>query len=263
MSYQRELTWREAIQRVLREAGEPMHYADVGDEIAKQQLRTNLGATPASTVTAVVTTDVKTHGTASTFQRFGPGMIGLREIVEQSTPEAAAEATADDTTTAERAGIVQALGMFWRRDRVEWKATPSLMGQQQTGSTPVNFADQRGVYLLHDGRETVYVGRSVDRPLGRRLFEHTIDRLNGRWDRFSWFGLLAVDEDGSLHEVANDCFGDALIIEAMEAVLIESLEPPLNRRRGDRLQEVGSLQAADPGYERRQREQLVMSLLQR
>ncbi len=61
MSYQRELTWRDAIQRVLREAGEPMHYADVGDEIAKQQLRTNLGATPASTVTAVVTSEIREH----------------------------------------------------------------------------------------------------------------------------------------------------------------------------------------------------------
>ncbi|MEM7806653.1 MAG: HTH domain-containing protein [Planctomycetota bacterium] len=263
MSYQRELTWREAVEKVLREAGEPMHYTDVADEIAKQELRINLGATPSTTVSATVGWDIRNHGDQSTFRRFGPGMIGLREAIEPPEPETPADSTPDGSVSGEVHGIVQALGMFWRRDRVEWKASPVLMGQQQPGSTPVDFSAQRGVYLLHDGRETVYVGRSVDRPLGRRLFEHTIDRLNGRWDRFSWFGLLGVDEGGHLHEVPNDGFGDAVIIEALEAVLIESLEPPLNRRRGDHLQEVEYLQAADPGYEQRQREQMVMSLLRR
>lgn len=30
--------------------------------------------------------------------------------------------------------------------------------------------------LVYDGREVIYVGRTTDRPLGRRLYEHTIDQ---------------------------------------------------------------------------------------
>ena len=157
--------------------------------------------------------------------------------------------------------VVRALGMFWRRERVDWKNHPTLMGQQQMGSTPVDFSGQRGVYLLHDGRETVYVGRSVDRPLGQRLYEHTNDRLNGRWDRFSWFGLLAVSDEGGLCESSATAVDDELMIEALEAVLIEALEPPLNRRRGDHLQEVEYLQAEDAAFQKQKRDQLLMQLI--
>ena len=88
--------------------------------------------------------------------------------------------------------------MFWRRNAVEWQATPKLLGKQQVGATPVDFNKQLGIYLLYDGREVIYIGRTTDRPLGRRLFEHLSDRLAARWDRFSWFGLLPVSEAGNL-----------------------------------------------------------------
>lgn len=69
---------------------------------------------------------------------------------------------------------------------------------QQIGAIPVDFNKQLGIYLLDDGREVIYIGRTTDRPLGRRLFEHTFDRMAVRWDRFSWFGLLPVSESGQL-----------------------------------------------------------------
>lgn len=62
----------------------------------------------------------------------------------------------------------------------------------------MDFNKQLGIYLLYDGREVIYIGRTTDRPLGRRLFEHTSDRMAARWDRFSWFGLLPVMETGAL-----------------------------------------------------------------
>lgn len=90
--------------------------------------------------------------------------------------------------------IISSFGMFWRRDAVEWVPTPKLLGMQQIGAEPVDFNKQIGIYLLYDGREVIYVGRATDRPLGRRLYEHTMDRFSSRWDRFSWFGLLPVSE---------------------------------------------------------------------
>ena len=130
-------------------------------------------------------------------------------------------------------GLVTAFGMFWRRSQVDWKRGRNvrLLGHSGEGST-VDFAGQIGVYLLHDGARTVYVGRDSKPRLGARLWEHTRDRLSGRWDRFSWFGLRPLLSNGALGE-AGDRFGTDLVVSTMEAVLIEGLEPPQNRRRGD------------------------------
>ncbi|MFO1355229.1 MAG: GIY-YIG nuclease family protein [Gammaproteobacteria bacterium] len=135
--------------------------------------------------------------------------------------------------------------MFWRRDAVQWAATTKLLGVQQLGATPVNFNTQLGIYLLYDGREVIYIGRTTDRPLGRRLYEHTLDRLAARWDRFSWFGLLPVSDSGHLQALPK-VYESAVIIPALEAILIEALEPRQNRKRGDDLSAVEFMQLEDP-----------------
>jgi hypothetical protein len=48
-----------------------------------------------------------------------------------------------------------------------------------------------------------------------------------------------------------------IIVTTMEALLIEGLEPPQNRRRGDDFRAVEYLQAEDPELEKRR----MMSLL--
>jgi len=42
----REMAWRKAIIKVLRDAGRAMHYTEIADEIIKQGLRRTGGATP-------------------------------------------------------------------------------------------------------------------------------------------------------------------------------------------------------------------------
>jgi hypothetical protein len=135
--------------------------------------------------------------------------------------------------------------MFWSRDKVSWISQPRILGQQQIGSSAVDFGEQKGVYLLHDDQGVVYVGRVTDQGLGKRLFQHTLDRLNGRWSRLSWFGVFPVRQDGSL---AKESFSVDIetVIVTMEAVLIEGLEPRQNRKRGDDFQAVEFLQAEDP-----------------
>ncbi|KAB7619403.1 HTH domain-containing protein [Alkalilimnicola sp. S0819] len=39
----KELTWREAIDKVLSESSDPMHYKDIADKIISDGLRKNLG----------------------------------------------------------------------------------------------------------------------------------------------------------------------------------------------------------------------------
>jgi len=56
-------------------------------------------------------------------------------------------------------------------------------------------------------------------------------------------------------------FSQKVVIETMEALLIESLEPPLNRKRGDIFSEIEFLQAVDPQIESDKRKQYLSELL--
>ena len=85
--------------------------------------------------------------------------------------------------------------------------------------------------------------------MGQRLFEHTRDRLTGRWNRFSWFGVRGVQGVGGL-------------IATMEALLIEGLEPPQNRRQGDGFNAVEFIQETDPEVVRERDRRVLAQLSQ-
>jgi hypothetical protein len=251
-----ELTWRDAIVRVLENSGEPAHYADIAEAIAEQHLRTNLGATPASTVNSIINTSIQSEGDHSLFQRVGRGIYSLRAFngAPQTHQVDVGSQEPDET------GLINAFGMYWTRDQVLWAAKPRILGAQQPGSTPVDFCDQRGVYLLYDGRSVVYVGRTTVQPLGTRLIQHISDRLNGRWDRFSWFGVYPVNASGDLNTTAAGGYDLNMLIVTMEALLIEGLEPPQNRKRGDDFRAVEFLQVRDPEIQKNQIIQLIDEL---
>ncbi|WP_145280518.1 HTH domain-containing protein [Pirellulimonas nuda] len=254
------LPWKTAILKVLTEQGEAMHYTDIAEVIVDQELREALGATPANSVNSIISLSIR-EDYDSPFYKAGRGLFGLK--IHQSMAPSVDVPMGDAIEEADGESdnmIIQALGMFWLRQNVYWKSAPSILGRQQVGADTVDFTDQRGVYLLHDRRDVVYVGRSVDRGLGQRLFEHTQDRLNGRWDRFSWFGLCGVDDHGHLTRPLLSCDSN-LIIHAFEAILIESLEPPQNRRRGDSLNAAEFMQARDPEIDRRQTRDLLQQVM--
>lgn len=236
----REIPWDDAIQRVLENADGALHYTDISERIVSQGLRTSVGATPAATVASYLRTSLSKKN--SPFLRTGRGEYGLRQP-SQHKPLAKAELVVRPEDIGET-GALRAFGMFWQRDSVIWDGKPRLLGRQGPETTPVDFAAQIGVYLLHDQARTVYVGRAAD-TLSARLRAHTVDRLSGRWNRFSWFGLRAVSEKGDLFE-SRVPWNQEVVIETMEALLIESLEPPLNRRRGDNFAAAEYQQFADP-----------------
>ena len=248
-----ELTWRKAIDQVLGASATPLHYNEITQQIIADGLRHNLGATPAATVNAQISTSIKHDGLSSPFIRVAKGTFAMANgTVAKKSPKKA-KLTPDvleSEESEEQYDIVSSFGMFWRRDAVEWVATPKLLGMQQIGSTPVDFNKQLGIYLIYDGREVIYVGRSTDRPLGRRLYEHTIDRMSARWDRFSWFGLLPVSASATLG-VLPTTFETAKLIPALEAILIEALEPRQNRKRGDDLAAAEYIQKVDPEIEKK------------
>src|SRR5271170_2020808 len=122
--------------------------------------------------------------------------------------------------------------MFWRRNLIDWSTTPELLGQQQGSNIIVDLCEQRGVYLLLDVSRVIYVGQVADQPLGLRLRQHTTDRHNGRWDRFSWFGIRRVTKEAKLVDADFTGLTANVLIDTLEALLIESIEPPQNRQRG-------------------------------
>lgn len=195
-----ELTWRKAIDTILSSSATPLHYNEITERIISEGLRKNLGATPAATVNAQISASIKHDGEASPYVRVSKGTFAMRSGTPGATT-VAPKLTPDITESEEseeQYEIVTSFGMFRRKEAIEWTATPKLLGMQQIGATPVDFYKQLGIYLLYDGREVIYVGRTTDRPLGRRLYEHTMDRMSARWDRFSWFGLLPVSDSGQI-----------------------------------------------------------------
>lgn len=256
-----DMPWKDAILKVLRTKGEAMHYAEIARQIQLKKLRTSVGATPANSVHITISSSIKNEGDESPFVKSGAGEFMLRQPGLSAKKKGRTSVSAKEDESVETGGIIQAFGMFWRREWVEWNAKPKLMGVQQEGATPVNFAEQTGVYLLHDGREVVYVGRMTENRLAARLSEHTRDRLNGRWDRFSWFGLLDVTEDGNLAEIELNSISADDVITTMEALLIEGLEPRQNRKRGDAFRAVEYLQHLDPELAKKAKRKLAEEIL--
>jgi len=246
-----ELTWRKAIDTVLGSSPTPLHYNDIAERILSDGLRQKIGATPAATVNAQISASIKHDGASSPYVRVSKGTFALRSsgatamiVPKKLTPDVS------ESDEEEQYEIISSFGMFWRKDAIEWGPNPKLLGMQQIGATPVDFCKQLGIYLLYDGREVMYVGRTTDRPLGRRLYEHTVDRMSARWDRFSWFGLLPVSDTGALESLPNT-YEAANLIPALEAILIEALEPRQNRKRGDDLAAVEYIQRVDPEIEKK------------
>ena len=242
----RNMQWRDAMVKVLQEAEGPLHYSEIAQAIIDKGYRQDVGATPAATVAANLSESLR-RDERSPFVKHSRGVYALAEqtpgdALDTVTPDAADEAVED----AEEMGLINAFGMFWSRDRVRWNTKmPRLLGVQQSGSYPVNFTAQAGIYVLYDGSRAVYVGRVTEPRMGLRLFEHTRDRLTGRWDRFSWFGVRGVRDDGELAPVPSAGIPVSTLIATMEALLIEGLEPPQNRRQGDGFSAVEFIQETD------------------
>ena len=129
--------------------------------------------------------------------------------------------------------VIPCYGVYWDRSLVAWDAEQMLLGASgASGEDAVDFAGQTGVYLLYQWPRVNYVGRAASGNLYQRLRTHNADPKKGPWDKFSWFGLRAVGDNGQLDEPR----GDITIeheVTMMEALLISALEPPFNNRRGD------------------------------
>lgn len=254
--------WREAILRVLAEESRPLHYREISEFVLSRGYFSSKGARPDNLVYRHLTESIRDEREQSPFVRVDRGIFALKDLAGgpkahrygKQTPSRKHRVRllvdgSDEPESSE--SIIRCLGMYWQRDLVLWRSDPKMFGRQQAPSKSVDFGKQIGIYILHDRHTVVYVGRAIDRPIGRRLFEHTLDRMSSRWDRFSWFGLLDLTDGGELVEV-EPRFSTASIITTLESILIETLEPPQNRRRGDDFSHIEFIQDVDPELRERQ-----------
>lgn len=265
-----ERSWKEAIKKVLMESATPLHYTEISEQILSRGYYETDGATPAATVNVQLTSSIRNDGEKLPFIRVGKGIFALRDSSSISTEKLTSSTKKKKSKTLVESemelpdSIIHSFGMYWQRDLVVWRSEPKMYGKQQALSKPVDFGNQRGIYILYDHHTVVYVGRSIDRPLGKRLYEHTIDRLGSRWNRFSWFGLSDVTEEGSLKEseaVMNASLAN--LVATLEALLIEALEPPQNRKRGDDFSAIEYIQDIDPELKEREIQNTLRSIEQK
>lgn len=138
--------------------------------------------------------------------------------------------------------LIRNYGLFWKADSVFWGTggrgnEGKLLGVRAKERTmmPVDFREQRGVYVLYADYDLVYVGqvgRGNDRLLNR-IKKHRTDSLSGRWNQFSWFGITRVLNTGRLAEDAiNVNTENAQVLDHIEAILIHAAEPKQNRQGG-------------------------------
>lgn len=242
------MRWLDAIVEVLKENKQengdyaPMHYGDITNAIIEKNLRRTYGITPRNTVNAYMSTHPEL------FSSLGGGFYALLQAGTEyaegvkrgmhNGSDAEVEDAQNDVINVEiekenKSKIIKIFGMFWDRAKIEW-GRAKMTGRQNVGAGVVDFSNVRGVYILYDGREVVYVGQALKTPIFKRLKDHTKDRLSGRWNRFSWYSIDGIDQEGNIVK-ADKQFSVNIedLINAFEGIMIESMEPPQNRRQGD------------------------------
>jgi hypothetical protein len=138
--------------------------------------------------------------------------------------------------------LIRNYGLFWSREKVWWGSggkgnAGSLLGKKKGAKRkePVDFRDQRGVYVLYDETfRIMYIGQAggrADQCLFQRLKQHRDDHLAERWKLFSWFGTRGVSGKGLTDKnELKPSLTDAL--NHIEAIMLAATEPPLNLQRG-------------------------------
>ncbi|MFH1966015.1 MAG: winged helix-turn-helix domain-containing protein [Acidobacteriota bacterium] len=116
----KELTWKQAINRVLDSSPTPLHYKEITEQIISEGLRTTVGATPAATVNAQITGSIKSHGEKSPYIRVAAGTFTLRNRFSSESSDTTHMASEITQSEEEQYEIITSFGMFWKRDRVDW-----------------------------------------------------------------------------------------------------------------------------------------------
>lgn len=135
--------------------------------------------------------------------------------------------------------LISTFGTLWNPDVVDWgpadkKSRPKLWGSMvyNKKKITIDVCDGIGIYVLYKDYEIVYVGRAAGATLSGRLKNHLTNRMEGRWDSFSFYLVNKVSKTSAKLSPAPSVrqVKPKETTESIEALLIEIANPPLNRR---------------------------------
>jgi hypothetical protein len=91
-----------------------------------------------------------------------------------------------------------------------------------------------GKVIYHKVGNSICHSHKESQRLFDRLKQHTIDDLAGRWNKFSWFGVNAVNQSGNLQKGLGALQRTNIDIglNHLEGILISAMEPQLNSQGG-------------------------------
>ena len=147
-------------------------------------------------------------------------------------PEGIPEVTVNEE--AVNSHLIKTCGEFWNPESVNWDDSWRLLGKRSPKAPDINIYEERGVYILYKDYVPVYVGKGFKTSIGYRLQEHRGDWKKGtRWDAFSWFGIIGLNEDDKIAKptTVSHQLSSRELVAALEALLIAVIDPRLNARR--------------------------------
>jgi len=136
--------------------------------------------------------------------------------------------------------LISTFGTLWNPDIVNWgipdkKSRTELKGSflHRNKKRIIDVTEGLGIYVLYKDYEIVYVGRAAGATIGQRLKSHLTNRMEGRWDSFSFYLVNKVNKTSEKLAAAPSVrqIDPKETTESLEALLIEIANPPLNRRR--------------------------------
>jgi hypothetical protein len=226
-----------------------MDYEQIAVELAEGGHIAGFGVMPRKQICIIMENAIAKEGDQCPFVRTEPGVYIARKLANSEhfrASQAAGPKLAFNPT-----GIITCYGQVWARESVTWRSNPVIFGCQFQNSPKINFFKQVGIYTLHSNDHAlVYTGVSGDRTIGECLYEHTSDRLDGRWNRFSFYGLLPINENGTFSPLTRECTIED-ITASLQSILVEVSNPPANRRAYDYFSTLEFVQWRDPERDER------------
>lgn len=213
---------------VISENSEPMSYEEIASELYDQGKIAAFGVMPRKQIRTVLDSAILQEGEDCPIVTTHYGEYLMRKNASPAHLRAAKRMHRKLGT--DRLGIITCYGQQWRREHVIWKPNPKILGYQFQKSPRINFADQTGFYALYsEDRSIVYIDYTGNRNLGDCLYDCT-DRLDVHWERFSFFCLKPINDDGTFGPVPFEAKIDMNVMASMKSILLGIVEPRLNRR---------------------------------
>jgi restriction system protein len=233
VDYTNPLSFADASEKVLEQRGVPLHYREITQQALDQQLIQTDGKTPAASLNAVLSVDIKQKGLQSRFVRSSRGVFGLR--VWGVEPAAVASSSMPTATEEDNRRVriphfpsyaeLRSILPIWHG-----RLRSQITGLQSTIAKLRGSPQEPGDWTKPD-EWIVERLKGSDRELAEAIWRKTEGTVNprhvyGHWLLACAYKLLLEDSSGYMcltergQDFINQPLGDAVtVVDEQEGVL--------------------------------------------